>query len=310
MNNRRFGRLALLPAALVLCGGLLHAGPADAALSVFACEPEWGALVRELAGDLADVYVATTAQQDPHQIQARPSLIARIRGADLVVCTGAELEVGWLPVLQRRGGNPKVQTGQPGYFEAAQYVHMLEVPERLSRAEGDVHPEGNPHIQTDPRNIVAAATPLARRLETLDGANRAAYEARLQSFVQRWTAAMAKWELEAAPLKGVPVVSHHKSWAYLYDWLGIDEVGNLEPKPGVPPSTADLEALLQRLKERPARMVVYAAYQDPRPDEWLSKRAGIPAVPLPFTVGGSPGATDLFGLYEDTIQRLLAGMKS
>lgn len=302
------GRNALL-LALALAGGLAHANVADAALAIFACEPEWGALAEELAGDRADLYIATTALQDPHQIQARPSLIARIRGADLVACTGAELEVGWLPVLQRRGGNPKVQTGQPGYFEAAQYVSMLEVPERLSRAEGDVHPEGNPHIQTDPRNILAAARPLAQRMGELDPENRAGYEARLQAFERRWIAAIAKWEVQAAPLKGMPIVVHHKSWAYLVAWLGLDEVGALEPKPGVPPSTADLEALLGRLRDHPARVVIRAAYQDDRPDQWLSRRAGIPAVALPFTVGGSPGAKDLTGLYDDTIQRLLAAVQ-
>lgn len=302
-------RTTAVALALVLGAGLLHAAPAAAALHVFACEPEWGDLMEALAGPRANVYTATTAQQDPHQIQARPSLIAHIRRADLVVCTGAELEVGWMPVLQRRGGNPKVQTGQPGYFEAAQYVHMLEVPEHLSRAEGDVHPAGNPHIQTDPRNILAVAPPLAARLEEIDPDGRADYEARLRAFEQRWTAAIARWEKEAAPLKGVPVVSHHKSWAYLYGWLGIDEVGDLEPKPGVPPSTGDLEALLARLKERPARMVIRAAYQDDRPDEWLSRRAGIPAVALPFTVGGTPEAKDLFGLYDDTVRRLLAAVR-
>lgn len=300
---------AILLSALLLCAGPLHAAPAAAALAVFACEPEWGALTGELAGDLADVYVATTAQQDPHQIQARPSLIAHIRGADLVVCTGAELEVGWLPVLQRRGGNPKVQTGQPGYFEAARYVHLLEVPERLDRAEGDVHPAGNPHIQTDPRNILLVAPALAQRLEEVDPANRAAYAARLQDFERRWTLAIATWEAQAAPLKGIPIVVHHKSWTYLSAWLGLDEVGALEPKPGVPPSTGDLAALLQRLKDRPAKMVIRETFQDNRPDTWLSGRAGIPAVALASTVGGTPGAKDLFGLYEDTIQRLLAAVR-
>jgi len=309
MNHRTFGIRTALGTALVLSAALAHAVPARAALQVFACEPEWGALTQELAGDLAEVHTATTAQQDPHQIQARPSLIARIRNADLVVCTGAELEVGWLPVLQRRGGNPKVQTGQPGYFEAARYIHMREVPALLDRAEGDVHAQGNPHIQTDPRNVLAVAGPLARRMGELDAAHRADYEARLASFTRRFTAAIAGWEAEAAPLKGVTVVAHHKSWAYLNAWLGLDEVGELEPKPGVPPSTGDLEALLQRLKERPARMVIRAAYQNDRPDRWLADRAHLPAVALPFTVGGTPEANDLFGLYEDTLRRLLGAAR-
>src|SRR5574340_408919 len=131
----------------------LAALPAQAALRVFACEPEWGALAQELGGNRVDVAVATNALQDPHQIQARPSLIARARSADLVVCTGAELEIGWLPILLQQSGNAKIQTGQPGYFEAARYVVKLEVPQRLDRAQGDVHPGGNPHIHLSPYNI-------------------------------------------------------------------------------------------------------------------------------------------------------------
>src|SRR5258707_13091662 len=156
-------RLRLRCAAALLCFALLAAPTAARALEVFACEPEWGALAKELGGDRVDVFVATSARQDPHQIQARPSLIARLRTADLVVCTGAELEIGWLPMLLRQGANGRVQPGGTGYFEAAQHVRLLEVPTRLDRAEGDIHAAGNPHIQTDPRNIAAAAPGLAGR---------------------------------------------------------------------------------------------------------------------------------------------------
>src|SRR5690349_1911790 len=164
MKNRSpLPLVALLAAPL-----MLMAAPAQAALRVFACEPEWGALVQELGGSLVDVSVATTALQDPHQIQAKPSLIARARNADLVVCTGAELEIGWLPVLLQQSGNAKVQPGQPGNFAAADHVRKLDVPARLDRAQGDVHAAGNPHIQTDPRNIALVAAALGARLQQLD----------------------------------------------------------------------------------------------------------------------------------------------
>ena len=145
------------------------------ALEVFACEPEWAALATELGGDKVEVFSATTARQDPHQIQARPALIARLRSADLVICTGAELEIGWMPVLLRQAANARVQPGTPGYMEASQYVRLLEVPTRLDRAEGDIHPAGNPHIQSDPRNIAAVATALARRLSEIDPADNAVF---------------------------------------------------------------------------------------------------------------------------------------
>ena len=282
--------------------------PAHAALQVLACEPEWAALTQELAGPLAEVSSATTALQDPHQIQAKPSLIARARKADLVVCTGAELEVGWLPVLLQQSGNTKVQPGQPGNLAVADSVHKLDVPSSVDRSQGDVHAAGNPHIQTDPRNIATIAPVLSARLAQLDAAHAADYAQRLASFKQRWDQALARWNTQAAPLKGVPVVSQHKAFVYLYDWLGLKEVAVLEPKPGVEPSAAHLQAVQATLKTTPARMVLYSAYQDSRPSDWMSRNAGIPAVKLPFTVGGTDGAKDLFGLFDDTLARLLGGL--
>ena len=285
---------------------LLLALPAQAALHVFACEPEWGALAQELGGNLVDISVATNALQDPHQIQAKPSLIARTRNADLVACTGAELEIGWLPVLLQQSGNAKVQPGQPGNFAAADYVRKLEVPSQVDRSQGDVHAAGNPHIQTDPRNIALVATALGARLQQLDPAHAAEYAKLQSSFAQRWQQAILRWTAQAAPLKGAPVVSQHKAFVYLYDWLGMREVAVLEPKPGVEPTASHLQEVLASLKSTPAKMVLYSAYQDPRPSEWLSEHAGIPAVKIPFTVGGTEGAKDLFGLFDDTVARLLA----
>ena len=284
----------------------LMALPAHAAMRVFACEPEWGALDQELCGPLVEVSVATSALQDPHQIQAKPSLIVRARNADLVVCTGAELEDAWLSVLLQQSGNAKVQPGQPGHFAAADAVRKLDVPAQLDRAQGDVHAAGNPHIQTDPRQIGIVATALAARLRQLDPANAADYGRREADFAQRWQQAIGRWSARAAPLKGMSVVSQHKAFPYLYDWLGMKEVAVLEPKPGIEPTVSHLQAVLTALKATPARMVLHAAYQDPRASDWLAKNAGIAVVKLPFTVGGSDAAKDLFGLFDDTLARLLA----
>jgi zinc/manganese transport system substrate-binding protein len=300
----------ILTMFLLAASGWL-ATPAHAALRVLACEPEWGALVLELGGPLVDVSVATSALQDPHQIQAKPSLIARARNADLLVCTGAELEIGWLPVLLQQSGNAKIQAGQPANFAAADFVRKLDVPTQVDRSQGDVHAAGNPHIQTDPRNIALVATALGARLQQVDAGNANQYAERAKDFQQRWQQASARWTAKAAPLKGVAVVSQHKAFSYLYDWLGMREVAVLEPKPGVEPSVSHLQQVLESLKAQPARLVVYAAYQDGRPSEWLQKNAGIPAVRLPFTVGGSDSAKpDLFGLFDDTVDRLLAAIGS
>jgi zinc/manganese transport system substrate-binding protein len=285
------------------------AAPALAVLNVFATVPEWGALAEELGGDKVKIYTATNALQDPHHVEAKPSLIARARGADLVVATGAELEVGWLPLVLQQAGNPKVQPGKPGYFEATSHVTMLEKPVRLDRAEGDVHPGGNPHIQTDPRNISRVAAPLSARLDELDPANAAYYQARSKAFTDRWNAAITRWEGQAAPLKGVPVIVQHKAFTYLFDWLGMKEIAALEPKPGVEPKTAHLTDVLAILQRQPVKMVIRAAYQSDRASQWIAERAKINTVVLPFTVGGDDAAKDLTSLYDDTIQQLLKGLQ-
>src|SRR6266581_2796913 len=224
--------------------------PAQAAFNVFATVPEWGALVQAIGGDNVSVFVATNGLQDPHHVDAKPSLIARARNADLVVATGAELEVGWLPLVLREAGNARVQPGLPGYFEATRYVRMLEVPSRLDRADGDVHAAGNPHVQTDPRNLLRVGEALAQRLAELDAGHAAAYQAGYQAFAAQWRAAAQS------------------------------------PK-----------------------MVLRAAYNAPRAADWYAERAKVPEVVLPFTVGGSERAKDLYGLFDDTIDRLTKALR-
>lgn len=298
-------KTSLLGLGLMLAGIALPAH----ALKVMACEPEWAALTQELAGEHASIYTATQALQDPHNIQARPSLIAAVRNAELLVCTGAELEAGWLPVLLRQAGNGAVQPGQPGMFNAADFVRKLDVPTRVDRADGDVHASGNPHIQTDPRNIAAVAPALAKRLAEVDPAHAADYARRLADFQTRWGQAVQRWTQAAAPLKGTAIVVQHKGFPYLSNWLGLKEVATLEPKPGVEPSSSHLSSVLTKLQQQPARLIVRAAYNDGRSAQWLSERTHLPVVVLPYTVGGSERARDLFGLFDDTVDLLLKAAK-
>src|SRR5438876_1251011 len=293
----------------IALGSVFAALPAAAALNVFACEPEWGALVQELGGDKVSVYTATTALQDAHRIEARPSLIARIRSADLLVCSGSELEIGWIPLLLTQSGNGKVQLGSPGYFEASQYVVRLEIPKVIDRALGDIHPSGNPHVHLDPRNIAKVAEALAGRLAELDHANAELYKTRADSFAKRWQSAAEGWAKRAAPLKGVPVVVYHKDMSYFINWSGMREAGALEPKPGIPPTPSHLAELVERMQRNPAKAIVYSPYNNPKAAEFLSQRAKIPDVMLPYTVGGTEKAKDLFGLFDDTIDRLRATVK-
>ncbi len=289
-----------IPYALVLLATPLCAD----ALDVFACEPEWGSLVAEIAGDAADIVVATTAFQDPHRLQARPSLIAAARNADLLVCTGADLEVGWLPLLLRRAGNRDIQPGSPGNFMAADFVRRLEIPRSVDRSQGDVHPQGNPHIHLHPRNIARIAAALRERLSQLSPENAALFRANGDDFAARWEEAVQAWQERAAKFEGMRLVAHHRSFSYLADWLGLDMLATLEPRPGIPVSGAQLAQLIEVLEPDPPRAIVRAPFENEKASLWLSERLDVPAVILPYTVGGSEQATDLFLLYEDTLTRL------
>ena len=292
-------------ALLILAAAL----PAHAALKVLATTADWGALVKEIGGDQVNVYVATSALQDVHRVDAKPSLVARARTADLVVATGAELEIGWLPVLIQESGNSHIQPGSPGYFEATSVLSLLEKPERFDRSLGDIHPQGNPHVQLDPHNIARVAKALTERLSQLDGSHAQDYQQRAKDFDTRWQAAIHRWESQAAPLKGTPVVVMHRDQTYLCRWLGLEQVAAIEPKPGMPPTAGYLGQLVTKLAASPPRIIMLNAYNDPKAGKWLSERVHAPMVVLPFSVGGTPEAKDLFGLFDDTINRLLAVMK-
>lgn len=295
--------------AIVLNAGILFSSQVFASLNVLACEPEWASLAHELGGDKVSVFAATTARQDPHRIEARPSLIARARSADLVVCSGSELEIGWLPLLLQQSGNARIQPGSPGYLEASQLVMRLEIPTAVDRSLGDIHPAGNPHVHLDPRNIARIAEALAGRLAQIDAANAAVYRDRAADFGRRWALALEKWTTLAAPLKGMPIVVYHKDLSYFIAWSGMREVGALEPKPGLPPTPAHLAGLVERMKREPAKAVVYSPYNSPDAARFLSERTNIPVIALPYTVGGSDKAKDLFGLFDDMIGRLREAAK-
>lgn len=288
---------------------LMASSSVYAKVNVFACEPEWAALMKELTGEQGNVFSATTAFQDPHRIEARPSLIAKMRRADMVVCSGSELEVGWLPLLLRSSGNRKVQNNQPGYIETSQLVERLDIPQAVDRSMGDVHAAGNPHVHLDPRRMAQIAKVIGERLSQIDPDNAAHYQSKSGDFFVRLEKKINDWQTLAAPLKNAKAVVHHKDWKYLFDWLGIKEVATLEPKPGVPPSAGHLASLKKQMQTEPADFIVRAVYQDDNASKWLEKQTGIKAIELPFTVGGSEQATDWFTLMDDTIHQLLAAVK-
>ncbi len=289
----------------IIVVGLLSAAPfmAQAKVNIFACEPEWAALAEEIGGDTVKAFAATHAKQDPHHIRARPSLIAKARHADLLLCSGAGLEAGWLPLLLQKAG-ANVQPGAAGYLMASEFVPILETPVTIDRSMGDVHPEGNPHVHLNPHNIVLVANELTKRLATIDAPNAALYHSNLQNFTARWQQAIATWETQAQSLKGKKIVVHHRALSYLLDWLGMEAVASLEPKPGIPPTASHLGKLLQQLNATPANAILRTAYEPDDASEWLSGKTKTPALVLPYTIDGDAKSGDLFALFNQSISLL------
>ncbi|MDF1819246.1 MAG: zinc ABC transporter substrate-binding protein [Immundisolibacteraceae bacterium] len=280
-----------------------YAHHAQADINVFACEPEWAALTQALGGDHVTVTSATTALQDPHYIQARPSLIAKIRRADLLVCTGADLEVGWLPLLLRKSGNNAVQLGQASHFVAANYVGLLQKPAVLDRSLGDIHAAGNPHFHLDPERLLKVAVALVGTLAQVDPANQSHYEENLATFNQQWRQAIQDWQQRGQSLRGKRIVVSHNNWIYLATWLGLTQVATLEPTPGVPPTSTHLSKVLTQLKHDPADMLLYASYQNEKPVRWLTEKTDIPLVTLPL----SPSEDEtLIDWFDQLINQLLS----
>lgn len=291
-------RRALLVLLLLACA------PAQANLRVFACEPEWAALATEVGGDRVSLYTATGPHQDPHHVDARPSLIAQVRKADLVVCTGAGLEIGWLPVLVSRAANPALKGER--IFLAADQVPLIAVPgQKADRSKGDVHAEGNPHVHLDPRRMMDIGDALARTLGRLDPAHAAQYTQRAANFRARLTAAMAGWRLDA--LRGGRWFVYHDAWPYLFEWLGATQAGALEPLPGVPPSSQHLAKLAGEARQRPVRGILHAGYDDRRAIAWLARHGNTCGIELPYTVGAVPQAGTLIDWYAEIVARLQRG---
>ena len=290
--------------AAALAVALLSPAAAGAQVRILACEPEWAALAEEIGGEDVAVHSATHGGQDAHHIRARPSLIAKVRSAKILFCSGADLEVGWLPVLLERGAGRIVQPGQPGHIMAADHVAVLDKPKVVDRSMGDIHPAGNPHVHLDPRNIAILAEVLTGRLEQIDPDRAAAYRQRLASFQDRWAGAMAGWRERAEKLRGMKVIVHHKAWVYLLNWSGVERLAAMERVSGVPPTASHLARVLELVRNAGARAIVRAPFEPEDASDWLSGKTGIPVVELPFTVGGRPEAADLFSLFDSTLSLL------
>ncbi|MGY0614480.1 metal ABC transporter solute-binding protein, Zn/Mn family [Vibrio sp. FJH11] len=285
--------------AMMAAGVAFIASPAMA-LNIFVCEPEWKVFLASHAPD-ATIYSATTAKQDPHYVQARPSLIAKMRQADMAMCSGAELEVGWLPMLQTRSSNGAVQNGAPSMIYATDFVRMLDTHDHVDRSMGDIHAHGNPHVQFAANDIIPLSLAMTKRLIIIDPDNAQRYQLNGIKFRVHWRKKLNEWHEKAAPLQGKQVIGYHETYRYLYEWLGIKQIADLEPKAGISPTTSHLQSLTE-LDADTFDAIVYSSHQDRRPVEWLQQNTGKPVIELPLTV---TDGQSLDAMYDQVIDNLL-----
>ena len=294
-------RVSRLVAWLVVALGAARAAPARAELKVVATVPALAAIAKEIAGPAAEVKSLTRSSQDPHFVDARPSLALDLNRADLLLAVGLELEVGWLPTLLTGARNREIMTGGRGYLDCSQFVHLQDVHTRpVDRSMGDIHPSGNPHYLADPRAAAMVAKGIATRLEALDPSHQAAYEKGLGTFLGRLEAARAGWEKRLAPFRGAHVVAYHMTWAYVAEWIGLDVVGFLEPKPGIPPNPSHVVQLLAVARQAKVKAVLQEEYYPDTTSRLVAER--VPAVLVKV-----PGGPDYQAgqKYVDYVERLV-----
>jgi zinc/manganese transport system substrate-binding protein len=289
----------------------LSAAPARADLRVAASLSDLASVAESVGGAHVSVVSLCRGYEDPHFVPAKPSLMKAIQNADVFVSVGLELDGGWLPVVLPGSRNPKIQPGRPGFVDASEGVNVLEKPTgTVSRAEGDVHPLGNPHYYMDPKNLEIVAAHLADVFSRLDPANAADYAANAAAFADRMERSLALWQEALAPYRGRAIVTYHKNFVYFASRFGLELFGTVEPKPGIPPSPRHIAELAGAMKDAGVRVVVYQPYYDERASAQLAAKAGGTAVEIATEVGGVPEATDVFSKFDSAVSSLVNALSS
>lgn len=284
----------------------LFSAPGWARLEVVATYPYIAELLKEAGGDALQVHTLGRGDWDPHFIVARPSLIARLRKAELLVINGAQLELGWLPPLLRQANNARIQPGNVGFLELSNHVQLIQRPQNVSRALGDVHPQGNPHFVTDPHNIPPLMRVVTQKLCQLEPSACSHFQARSHQFLNRWHLRLKDWDQKLARLQGKKVLEYHRLHDYFFQRYGLVLVGTVEPLPGIPPSPAYLAETVSLARKEGVWLNIRGVYNPEEPSRWVSERSGVKLVTLPHDVGAMPGASDLFSLFDLIVERLLS----
>jgi ABC-type Zn uptake system ZnuABC Zn-binding protein ZnuA len=305
---RAFSRMA----ALLLLAASLFAPLAQAKkLNVVTSTTDLAALAQEVGGDRITVSPIAKGYQDPHFVEAKPSFLLQLRHADLLIAVGLELEIGWLPPLVTQSGNPRIQPNAAGYLDASQFAEILEIPRgQITRAMGDVHPQGNPHYWLDPDNGRRIAKGIAGKLGQLDPEDAAYFQQRFQDFDKRLTAAETRWEAEMRPYAGRKVVSYHNSWPNFAKHFHLQVVGYVEPRPGIPPTPSHTLDLIQEMRRGNVKVVMVEPYFDLKTPDSIARETGGKVLVMCPSVGGEKGVTDYFKLFDYDIQQLVNAFKS
>jgi zinc/manganese transport system substrate-binding protein len=302
-------RTPCLLSALLLAApaALSAAGP----LNVVTTTEDLASIAREVGGDKVKVEAIARGYQDPHFVEAKPSFMIKLNRADLLIAVGRELESGWLPPLITQSRNAKIQPGGAGYLDASLTARILDIPTgQITRAMGDVHPSGNPHYWLDPENGKRIARAIAEKLSAMDSANAAYYKQRLGDFERRLDAAAARWKAEMAPYRGVKVVTYHRSWSNFTDHFGLDVIGYVEPKPGIPPSPAHTIALMKAMREQNVKLIIVEPYFDEKTPNSIARETGGRVLTMPPSVGGVPQASDYIKLFDVNVKMLVDAIKA
>ena len=298
--------------AAVLAAALFAAaGRAEAALNVVCTTSDLASIVSEVGGDKVTVDSLARGYQDPHFVEAKPSFVLKLNKADLLVVVGRDLEIGWLPALINQARNAKIQPGADGYFDASLTAKILDLPTgQITRAMGDVHPLGNPHYWLDPENGRRIAKAVQAKLAQKDAANAAYYAQRAADFDRRLTEAQQRWRSLMAPYKGIKVVTYHRSWANFADAFGIDVIGYVEPKPGIPPTPQHTLEVIQAMRAQGIKLIIVEPYFDSKTPNSIASQTGGKVLVLPPSVGGVPAASDYFKLFDTDVALLLDAIKA
>lgn len=295
---------------LLLVSMLLLAGVANAKLNVVTTTSDLASITNEVGGERVTVQSIARGFQDPHFVEAKPSFLMLLRTADLLEIIGLDLEMSWLPPLLDQSRNAKIQPGNPGYLDASSHVEILDRPTGpVNRSMGDVHPAGNPHYWLDPGNAIRIAMAVKDRLSQLDPQGATYYDARLQSFKKRLIDANNRWTATLAPYKGAKVVAYHNSWPNFVRRYGLNVVGYVEPKPGVPPSPSHTFGLIQMMKSQGVKVIMVEPYFDMKTPRSIAEKTGAKVVVMQPSVGATPDVTDYFKLFDRNINELVKALQ-